>query len=66
MKLLIKCKLTKLTSDPWEKLEDFSNVYKGSMGKPYVSNNTCIYNIYDSNMNSGYFVSIPEEKEEKI
>ncbi|XP_048579793.1 polyunsaturated fatty acid 5-lipoxygenase isoform X2 [Nematostella vectensis] len=34
-KLAVKCKLTKLTSDPWEKLEDLDNVYKGSMGKPY-------------------------------
>ena len=36
-KLAVKCKLAKLTSDPWETLDDFSNLYKGSLTMPYVS-----------------------------
>lgn len=36
-KLAVKCKLAKLTSDPWETLDDFSNLYKGSLNMPYVS-----------------------------
>ena len=32
----MKCKLAKLTSDPWETLDDFGNLYKGSLNKPYV------------------------------
>lgn len=35
--LAVKCKLAKLTSDPWETLDDFGNLYKGSLNKPYVS-----------------------------
>ena len=35
--LALKCKLAKLTSDPWETLDDFGNLYKGSLNKPYVS-----------------------------
>lgn len=33
--LAVKCKLAKLTSDPWETLDDFGNLYKGSLNKPY-------------------------------
>ena len=33
----VKCKLNKLTSDPWETLEDLKNVYKGALNIPYVS-----------------------------
>lgn len=32
----MKCKLAKLTSDPWETLDDMSNLYKGSLNLPYV------------------------------
>ena len=35
-KLAVKCKLAKLTSDPWETLDDMSNLYKGSLNLPYV------------------------------
>lgn len=34
-KLAVKCKLAKLTSDPWETLDDMSNLYKGSLNLPY-------------------------------
>lgn len=33
--LFVKCKLRKLTSDPWDSLEDLGNVYKGALNKPY-------------------------------
>ena len=35
--LFVKCKLAKLSSDPWDSLEDLGNIYKGTLNKPYVS-----------------------------